>query len=423
MLWLYLTSPAWALRPVLFAPPLFGSQLHVTANNANVSWYCTKTFDDKLVWLSEYMLVPPIMNCMGEYLTSEWDDAANRPHNLTGTGVFSPDFGGDTSLRWVDEGILGLHFIPDLVNVLDEFSNHGYEIKKTMFGCPYDWRHGPLYIEDFYDRFRALIENAYESNGQQRVALFGYSEGAMVTHYFLTKLVSQEWKDKYIDRAVFTAPSFGGTLYSVKVAWDHWADKLPEIFRTEAIERFITSIPTMGAHMPNHHLIKDTPIVIGPNGEKFYAKDVQQFLYDHEKVTGSARNMVEAGREVYTSEIPHPGVDVYMIYNSGLDTGVSMDFRNGYDKPYVELKAPGDDTIVADVVRDIAQRWADQGKSPIILHDFNKTGDDWSHRYMVTAPEYTDMIYRVMTSDEWKVPGLHRVTGTDLRDWEKIKRA
>lgn len=423
MLWLCLTSPCLALRPVFFAPPLFGSQLHVTANNANVSWYCSKTFDDKLVWLSEYMLVPPIMNCMGEYLTSEWNDAENRPHNLTGTGVFSPDFGGDTSLRWVDEGILGLHFIPDLVNVLDEFSNHGYEIKKTMFGCPYDWRHGPLYIEDFYDRFRALIESAYESNGQQRVALFGYSEGAMVTHYFLTKLVSQEWKDKYIDRAVFTAPSFGGTLYSVKVAWDHWADKLPEIFRTEAIERFITSIPTMGAHMPNHHLIKDTPIVIGPDGEKFYAKDVQQFLYDHGKVTGSARNMVEAGREVYTSEIPHPGVDVYMIYNSGLDTGVSMDFRNGYDKPYVELKAPGDDTIVADVVRDIAQRWADQGKSPIILHDFNKTGDDWSHRYMVTAPEYTDMIYRVMTSDEWKVPGLHRVTGIDLRDWEKIKRA
>ena len=413
---------AVALRPVFFAPPLFGSQLHVAARSPDVSWYCPKQFDDKMVWLSEVMLIPPIMNCVGEYLTSHWDNSTNRPRNLTNAEVWSPDFGGDSSLRWVDEGVLGLHFIPDLVKVLDEFEGHGYEIKKTMFGCPYDWRHGPLYIEDFYDRLKALIEKAYEENDHQRVALYGYSEGAMVTHYFLTRLVSQEWKDKYVDRVVFTAPSFGGTLYAVKVAWDHWADKLPELFRTEALETFIMSIPTMAAHMPNHHLITDTPVVIGPNGEKIYAKDVQQFLYDHDKVKGTGRSMLEAGRDVYTSEIPHPGVDVYMLYNSGEATGVTMQFKDGWDQPYTEVMAPGDDTIVADVVRDVARRWAAQGKSPIVLHDFNRTGEDWTHRYMVTAPEYTEMIYRVMTSDEWKVPGLHQVTGTTLKDWEKFKR-
>ena len=35
-----------------------------------------------------------------------------------------------------------------------------------------------------------------------------------------------------------------------------------------------------------------------PNGEKYYAKDVQQLLYDHEKVTGSGRKMAEAAKEV-----------------------------------------------------------------------------------------------------------------------------
>ena len=411
---------AVGLKPVFFAPPLFGSQLHVSAKNANVSWYCAKTFDDKLVWLSEVMLIPPAINCVAEWLTSEWDDKTGRAVNATNTQVWSPDFGGDSSLRYVDEGVLGLKFIPDLVNVLDEFTKHGHEIRKDMFGCPYDWRHGPLYIDDFYIRLRALIESAYETNGQQKVSLFGYSEGGMVMHYFLTKLVTPEWKAKYIDRMVFTAPSFGGSMSAVKIAWDHWADKLPEIFKTEAIENWVQNIPTLAAHAPNHNLLPDTPVVIGPDGEKYYAKDVQQLLFDHGKVVGSGRKMSEAAKEVYTSEIPHPGVDTYLLFNSGQKTTITLDFADGWDKPYKEIKAEGDDTILADVLRAIAKRWGDQGKA-VVVHDFNQTGSDWTHRMMITAREYTAMIYDIMTADDWKVPGVHYVTGTTLKDWDKIR--
>ena len=412
---------AFGLKPVFFAPPLFGSQLHVSAEKANVSWYCSSTFDDSLVWLSEVQLIPPFINCVAEYLLSEWDDETGRVRNATGRQVWSPDFGGDSSLRYIDEGVLGLHFIPDLVNVIDEFANHGHVIKKDMFGCPYDWRHGPLYIDDFYVRLKALIEEGYEANGKQRVSLFGYSEGGMVMHYFLTKKVDSAWKEKYIDRMVFTAPSFGGSISAVKIAWDHWSDKLPEIFKTEAIDTWVRNIPTLAAHAPNHFLLPDTPAVIGPNGEKYYAKDVQQLLYDHEKVTGSGRKMAEAAKEVYMSDIPHPGVDTYMLLNSGQKTTVTLDFADGWDKPYKEIKSEGDDTILADTLRSIVKKWGDQGKS-VVFHDFNMSGSDWTHRMMITAPEYTAMIYDIMTADDWKVPGVHYVNGTTLKDWDKIRK-
>ena len=50
-----------------------------------------------------------------------------------------------------------MHFIPELVNVIDEFAYHGLVIKKDMFMCPYDRRHGSLCMGDFYVRLKALI--------------------------------------------------------------------------------------------------------------------------------------------------------------------------------------------------------------------------------------------------------------------------
>ena len=108
-----------------------------------------------------------------------------------------------------------------------------------------------------------------------------------------------------------------------------------------------------------------------------------------------------------------------MYANSGLDAMFKLKGRLGEFIP--RIKVEGDDTILADTLRSVVKRCGDQGKS-VVFHDFNMSGSDWTHRMMITAPEYTAMIYDIMTADDWKVPGVHYVNGTTLKDWDKIRK-
>ena len=39
------------LKPVILLPPLYGTNLHVSYNNANLPWYCPKSMSDDLFWI------------------------------------------------------------------------------------------------------------------------------------------------------------------------------------------------------------------------------------------------------------------------------------------------------------------------------------------------------------------------------------
>ena len=50
----------------------------------------------------------------------------------------------------------------------------------------------------YFAALRELIEQMYRENGNTKITLIVDSQGGPVSHYFLTNLVTQEWKDTYI---------------------------------------------------------------------------------------------------------------------------------------------------------------------------------------------------------------------------------
>lgn len=419
MLGLFLASASAVRRPIVLAPPLFGSHLHVTAKDFSSHWYCKKNLDDAPVWLSEGYLIPPIINCMAQYLTTKWDAENKTIRNQTNCDVWTPDFGGDSSLRYIDEGVVGLHLISDLVQVLEEFEGHGYVVKTDIFGAPYDWRHGPLFIDGFYQQYIALVEQIYNTTGQ-KVVLWGFSMGVMVTHWLLTKKVTQEWKDKYIDRVILTCPSFGGSMDAVKISWDRWLDKLPEIMRTESLETLFSTVPTMFSHFPNVGAYGDQVVIRGPNNTEITAKTLADFMAAQGKIVGEAKEMLYASRDVYDRDLDPVGVDTYIIYNSGLDTVQTLEFPNGFDEAYVETYEGGDNTIAASTIRYVCEKWAKEmpGKT-VMCHDFNSSSSSHTHITLLAAKEFTEMVYDITNADDWKVPGLHNIVGTNITAWKK----
>jgi lecithin-cholesterol acyltransferase len=416
-----LVTFAGSLKPVVFLPPLLGTELHGSAHGLSSYWYCSSDFDDEVIWVNEGMLVPPFINCYADYLSSDWDDAHQTVTNRTNTTTFITDFGGTSSISFIDSGLFDVQIIPSLGFLINYFKSQGYVEKVDLFGAPYDWRHNPLYLGYFWDRLQSLIEDAYTTNGNAKVALFAYSAGGLATHYFLTRKVTQEWKDKYLDRVVFASSSMGGSMSATQVTWLGHYPFIPDSLMSDSLHRFFTQSPTLFAQYPNWHVNPDQVLLRGPDGE-FRAKDVQTFMKAHGKYTEIGQKQSDAAETIYNDPLEDPGVNAYMLFNGAIATPQTMQWNTSYDDDYEMLKAGGDDTMLKETLQYPCGAWKQQGrKTALACHDVNVDSEFWSHILMLSEQEYIELAYQTVTSDEWVVPGVHYFTGKTTDGWSGLK--
>jgi lecithin-cholesterol acyltransferase len=413
-----LLSLSVALKPTVFLPPMLGTQLHAEVNNLDTGlWYCANNLPDTIIWVNEDYVVPPLFSCLAEWLSSELNNGVIT--NRTNTSVFVTDFGGETSIDWVDTGIFGFPLVPVLVHVLETFHNNGYVIKEDMFGAPFDWRYAPVLIESFYDQLKSLIEDAYSSNGNQKVAVFGYSAGGLSLHYFMTRKVDQAWKDKYIDRLVFGSASIGGSMSATRVVWDHTYSLIPDFLNSDSLVKFVTSTFVAYSHLPNWNVFGDDPVVIGPDGTKYNASALPQLFSDHDKLVEIGKTLIELARTEFTDPQADPGVNSYIIFNSGLDTPKTLVFDD-WDNPYTILMGGGDGTVSKEGMYWGCNHWG--GATTVVCHDLNTTNRDFDHMGLLSQKEFLDAVYSAMTSDDCLVGGTHNVTGMDVTGWKDLKQ-
>lgn len=84
-------------------------------------------------------------------------------------------------------------------------------------------------------------------------------------------VVSEQWKEKYFEKVIFLAPSFGGSLSIYDVIQVQYSPLTPSI-RNEYISNVVTSIPSIHSHLLNHVIFNNVDVVRGPNGDKYYSK-------------------------------------------------------------------------------------------------------------------------------------------------------
>ena len=69
----------------------------------------------------------------------------------------------------------------------------------------------------YFAALKELIERMYRENGNTKITLIVDSQGGPVSLYFLTNLVTQDWKDTYIGTYVPMAAAFAAGSHIIHI--------------------------------------------------------------------------------------------------------------------------------------------------------------------------------------------------------------
>ena len=191
------------LPPVVVVPGLTASSINIKlARSVPPIWafWCEQNSDGwRPLWPipQETAETPTKFVCwVSEMIVSF--DAETNTFGAAREGVLTElvDFGGFSGF--------GEH-----VGVPALFGVYGWEIGKTIFGAPYDWRLPSSAQDEFFSKLKGLVELASRTNGDRKVVLFALSFGPQYTLGFLHRM-TQAWKDQYVDTFLGNSPVFSG---------------------------------------------------------------------------------------------------------------------------------------------------------------------------------------------------------------------
>lgn len=391
MLLALLNSFSASLKPVILIPGTYASVLQMTGHDLGHQWYCPKTLNNTIIWIDEFYFIPPILNCVIQWAKVYYDSKNNEQVSHPNSTIDILDFGKLTGVTSIDKFIGNYSFIPYYTAMIDYFEKLGYQEGIDLFGAPIDWRLGLAASEKvFHPRLIKLVEEIYAKT-QQKVVLIGHSFGGYTVQNFLSNGASQEWIDKYIEKGIALAPSFGGAIESMLIAWTREIQKIITIkneFLTEALE-------TMGAvhiHFYNWELFPNQTVVYTPDGTEIKTEKFSQFLIDHQKINGDSIPLLKLN-EKFTSKFPNQTkAPLYIIYNSGRQTATAFKLKDWDSDDIEKVYGEGDGTINAEGIRKYCNKYA----SNTHCYDFKDDGPFGNHLMMLYKHSIIKLTYQTV---------------------------
>jgi lecithin-cholesterol acyltransferase len=223
MLLPFFVSSIFSKKPIFLIPGLMASPLSGSVTDA-AYWYCPHDRTG-IFWVEDLLMIPPILNCVFDWIRLAWDDGAQDIDELSYVRFGTGPVGDLDSVTSVDS-LFGLHILPTYADLADRFLNLGWTKNVDLFGIPNDWRFGLRHKQAFWDNVTRLIESAVAAQGEKAV-LIGHSMGGMFIDYFLTNLTTPEWRSRNIESAILLAPSVGGSGAAYGSLWTGYLPFLP----------------------------------------------------------------------------------------------------------------------------------------------------------------------------------------------------
>ena len=220
----------------------------------------------------------------------------------------------------------------------------------------------------YYAKLKDLIEEMYTSYNNP-VTIIVHSMGGPVSLYFLTQVVTQDWKDTYIKQYITLSAVWAGSIKSARsiVSGDNEGIILDRPIWGRASQRtFQTTLwllpPAGDVWGPN-----DT-IVYAPTGE-YSAYDYDKLMTDVGYANGPAMYRLVKDK---TSEFPAPNVTTYCFYGLGKETPYKLhyDSHNFPDSPPKVTTIDGDGTV-PNISLTVCGRWSKQQVYPVTLRSFS----------------------------------------------------
>ncbi|EDQ88467.1 uncharacterized protein MONBRDRAFT_37422, partial [Monosiga brevicollis MX1] len=194
------SSEGGLFPPILCIPGLTSSNLTYSLHNAaSAIPDCPTDLINATLWPSPVPKTLHEYRCLLQNYGLYYDKATGTIDNRPNETVVVPDY---------------LSFSSDALPT-SFWTTLGWTVGKNLVTAAFDWRYTPADIPEYYDRLKALVEETYENNNQQRVVLLAVSWGPQPTLAFLHKQ-EQAWKDKYIAWFIAQSPIWSGAPMAVE---------------------------------------------------------------------------------------------------------------------------------------------------------------------------------------------------------------
>lgn len=384
-----------AKRPVVIIPSHFGSRLYMNTTYQPF-WYCPKSETNKHAWIRLRDIGSPFLACLLSYLTVDIDDATDKLISKPNTTFSVLDFGGVDGILGIGPEYFGRYLPVNYDLIVKTFLSKGYVTHKDLFSAPYDWRFGLEQPDEYFEKLKELIENAYTLNNNERVAILAHGTGATLVHNYLTSnILTPEWRKKYIDSATYISPSWSG---SGQAFFATWRLRFPFIHvRFDTLRQFVASLGAFHASMPNTIAYSNKTLLIGPDGVNYTANDLTDVIRKHGKLNERQLKIAEKNFK-YSNMLPKPpDFDVNIIYNSGVPTPMGLKLKS-WDDVGMPIYARGDSLVGSKVIDQVCRDW---GKTGIRLrcNDARSSDIKFHHRYLLKNPRIVTLINKWISDD------------------------
>ena len=190
----------------------------------------------------------------------------------------------------------------------------------------------------------------FENNGNKKVTVVVHSMGGPVSLYFLTRIVSQQWKDTYIHSYVTLAGAWAGGN-AIIAGLISGTGLIESPIGVEAIRDLYRSWASYYLLLPSAATLNDTVLVITPS-RNYTANNYRELFND----IGYPQGYTQFTE--LDMERPAPNVPTYCFYGLGVNTPMTF----VYDKDFPNSQPtilPGDgDDAVNRPSSEICLQWA-----------------------------------------------------------------
>lgn len=444
-------SSSFKKSPLIIVPGLFGSTLYTTYENiSNIPFYCPRQLSDELFWLNTRFIIPPFINCFTLLSQLKFNNETQTIQNFPGVQFNVHNFGGKSSVDYIvksqgkpinnesSKGIISkikekMVFFDQFHTFFQYFEQKNYTIGENIFSVPYDWRLAPLFLDDFWPNFKKLIENAYEKSNGTKVTLFGHSMGCLMIQQFLTgnqkieqlnksnrpfiqsiknksDIVNDKWIDKYIEKVIFMAPNFGGSLIIDEGLIQRYSPLVP-FLRNEYIAGMATSVPGIHANTLNMEIFKDIEVIRDKNGINYTANDIFDIIVNNSGIRKEDIPILDRSFDIMRIAPIDigPNIPLAIIFNSKIKTLSFLDYNKGFDKsPKKYFSVDGDGSLLAKGARYACENWSSENRTLLCI-DLNKSNKrTCDHIGMTSNKKVIELIFNITEKEAdkwWKTKG------------------
>ena len=212
--------------------------------------------------------------------------------------------------------------------------------------------------QNYYADLKNLIEKTYANGGNKSVVLVAHSMGAPISLYFLTKYVTQSWKDTYLKAYVTISGAWRGAASAAKA------------FVSGSNENIVIDLPIWGRASqrtyPSTALLLPYPSDTWPKDEVLFVTPQRNYsAWDYKALFDDINyprgyDMFLEVKDLTNGMIP-PNVSTYCFFGTEYPTPTQFIYTKGEfpDTEPIQINGNGDGTVNINSLT-ACKRWVGQ---------------------------------------------------------------